>query len=83
MEWISVKDRLPEELPIDRYNISPWVLVYLEPFGFVSFGRYKNHEWELIKDAFTTWDHSFISDSSNVTHWMNIPSNPKELNGMD
>ena len=62
MEWISVKDRLPELA--NDYDVVH-VLIYLDD-GFITGADYE-------KDGFELW-----ADSGEVTHWMPLPEPPKE-----
>ena len=62
-EWISVKDRLPE----DNTN----VLVYRG--SLISVYTYIGHnEWE---DDYGYWSRT---DDDGITHWMPLPEPPKE-----
>ena len=61
-QWISVKDRLPEE--------SSEVLFVL--YGKVYLGDY------LLNEAFETPAGSVFLDDEAVTHWMPLPEAPKE-----
>ena len=62
MEWISVKDRLP-----DKENE---VLVF-EFRGDVSMAYISGYEWR-------NFESDFKMDSSYITHWMPLPEPPKE-----
>ncbi len=71
-EWISVKDKLPEE----RED----VLFIVEPNGvpFVRIGLYKSGDWYLMcgMNAYSP----FTSNTAwPVTHWMPLPDPPKEV----
>lgn len=61
-EWISVKDRLPE-------NIANRVLVVCERSNGVFYAHYEKPFWINLET-----DKPFIS---TVTHWMPIPNPPK------
>ena len=62
-EWISVKDRLPE-------NIANRVLVVCERSNGVFYAHYEKPFWINLET-----DKPFIS---TVTHWMPLPEPPKE-----
>lgn len=71
MEWISVKDRLPE-----RYIE---VLVYPRPMDFALTADYgydsnKNLGWRYYE-----YENGFgvVSHKCNPTHWMPLPPPPK------
>ena len=74
MEWISVKDRLPE--------IDEQVLVYCKQKGYLE----KDDDYEFLVLLDYTEDGKFVfyyngyeyqdDYTSNVTHWM-IPTNPQ------
>ena len=87
MEWISIKDSLPEMKPIEteetniEYSfVSEPVLVYLkhETIMIVHAWRYKpiTHKKELI--AWTFADYKALSWAGNITHWMPLPEPPKD-----
>ena len=62
MEWISVKDRLPEK--------EDDVLAY-EFRGDVSIAYISGYEWRNLESG-------YVMDASYVTHWMPLPEPPKE-----
>lgn len=77
-EWISVKDRLPEDdLPNDTNRLALKVLVcsthgnkysvrtLSRQRWVTAFNPVKYHPWEWSKDA------------KNITHWMPLPEPPK------
>ena len=64
-EWISVKDRLPE-------NIANRVLVVCEGSNGVFYAHYEKPFWINLET-----DKPFIS---TVTHWMLLPELPKGAN---
>lgn len=72
MEWISVKDRLPE---IKNHHVSDGVIVYFEDGGY-GFS-------ELVENCFgQTWFDCERSPSGDtefrVTHWMPLPAPPED-----
>ena len=66
MNWISVKDRLPEYTTRAGTSLFVSVLICLDT-GFVGEGLYVNDGWELLGVYVT-----------NVTHWMPLPEPPEE-----
>lgn len=71
MEWISVKEMLPE------YNIN--VLLYnCEESIFIGY----RHKMEDDPDVWYTPDIYYIEDEK-LTHWMPLPSPPVELDEID
>ena len=66
MEWISVKDRLPENKTGNPHELTDDVLVYIKE-GVVGICEYypKDNKW-------------FFDDIEfEVTHWMPLPEPPK------
>lgn len=74
MEWISVKDRLPKKN--GRY------LCYTEfpnisSVGVYYYGRLENED---DRKGFYFFDSEYGDvEASNVTHWMELPEPPKEI----
>ena len=71
MEWISVKDRLPE--------LDTWVLAYSTKNDLIacSFRTIGNHFpiiWNLLSSGCGCCD----SDLGDVTHWMPLPDKPNQ-----
>jgi hypothetical protein len=65
MEWISVKDRLPEfEFPILFYSEK-----YGVQKGFRITGRGKRERFRMYASGLNLMD---------VTHWMSLPQPPKQ-----
>lgn len=64
MEWISVKERTPDTIG----NYLCWDESYSNSTGSPAIGT-----WDLKK--FHT---NIAEDWTNVTHWMPLPSPPKE-----
>lgn len=78
MEWISVKDRLPEPYI--------FVLVYEhreDQPSPTSIARWEGDEWNGLGED-DEEDNAFYSDLfwgiswRNITHWMPLPSPPKD-----
>ena len=72
-EWISVKDRLPDEDDINDYLITDGKRC------FVGFYHHKAKGW----DNFTLgWIQEYYADGEvddiEITHWMPLPEPPKE-----
>ena len=71
MEWISVKDRLPE------FNVD--VLVYAvgkDDDKVITITSYTNAKYGLgITGWITPWQYFFYNYS--ITHWMPLPEPPK------
>ena len=65
-EWISVKDRLPED--------NERVLVYHDD-GMIRFGINKGGFADVVSTAYLQNHHSTCF--SKVTHWMPLPQPPK------
>lgn len=63
MNWISVKDRLPED---------GQVVLVIMPKGTVTLGgiRKKTQTWDVFLDM-AIW-------TAEPTHWMPLPAPPKE-----
>lgn len=79
MNWIKVQDRLPEHVPIDRYTIAPWVLVFLMPIPLIAIARFDDGKWDFGSKGYTTWDQNVINGldwGQKVTHWMPLPKIP-------
>ena len=73
MEWINVKDRLPEfELPVfvcDNKNADSRFICRLESITKSSNGQ--SHTWLEGNSGHDTWYY-------DVTHWMPLPEPPKD-----
>lgn len=67
MQWISVKDRLPE-------NGKP-VLIFKENLNF-EINRYNNGDWEFFNKEIDDWNFSHIDDLP--IYWMPLPEPPCE-----
>ena len=77
MEWISVEDRLPNELTGHKnisYLCSENVLVYdsEDDEVMVLFYDYDSYRWDSNR-----FDDEFL-DNSVITHWQPLPLPPKE-----
>ena len=63
-EWVSVKDRLPEN--------DQWALCFMED---KSFGTFRVFQWNYIDWQWNDGNEWF--DEKDVTHWMPLPEPPK------
>ena len=63
-EWISVKDRLPEN--------NQWALCFMKD---KSFGTFRVFQWNYIDWQWNDGNEWF--DEKDVTHWMPLPRPPK------
>ena len=63
-EWISVKDRLPEN--------DQWALCFMKD---KSFGTFRVFQWNYVDWQWN--DGNEWSDEKDVTHWMPLPLPPK------
>ena len=73
-EWISVKDRLPEDLPENKGKRAIKVIV-------CTVGRFNNSKTvrTMTRGRMYDWDHAWNwPGSMEVTHWMMLPEPPKE-----
>lgn len=82
MEWISVKDRLPEEMP-ENYGrkIIPCIVALKScyPKGKPTIQK-RQRQWIYHYDgSFVGWEWSRLG-AYRVTHWMPLPEPPKEDN---
>jgi hypothetical protein len=68
MDWISVKDRLPED--------TEWIIGYSDDVYFFKFKETTTKRAKIRKGQFESFDESFVDD--NVTYWMPLPKPPKE-----
>jgi len=66
MEWISVKDRLPEDISL--------VLAFGENYHDAVFFAYSNKVDWFDPDIV----HNSKIDKGDVTHWMPLPEPPKQ-----
>jgi len=90
MEWISVKDRMPEGELHDR-SVSNWVLVTCAhrtnslPFSVAKYANKSNGGFGFYNKGWHFWDEESIKcadlllDSSDfyreeITHWMPVPN---------
>lgn len=68
MEWISVKDRLPED--------NEWVIGYSDDVYMFKFIVTSSKREKIRKGYFETCDCSFMDDK--VTKWMPLPTPPTD-----
>lgn len=62
-EWISVKDRLPENGDV--------VLCFME------FGEQRILQWDSVSSWWLGYGHGDDWQKADVTHWMPLPKPPK------
>ena len=76
-EWISVKDRLPEE---EDYYLT-WVIDNGASYYFEvqKFDKMPRTLKEMYGNCITHWEKS-LWDDRIVTHWMKLPNPPKDTN---
>lgn len=74
-EWISVKDRLPEDLPENKGKRQIKVLVALKGKN----GRTIRTQTRFLDLFIERWYWKYAA--SAVTHWMPLPELPKEESG--
>lgn len=71
--WISVKDRLPE-------NVANRVIVWVkdaEIYGHIGFGHYEKYKGQEIWFNLIN-NEAFEIRGQTVTHWLQLPEPPKE-----
>lgn len=74
MNWISVKDRLPE---IKEHHVSDTVLVYCAEQGMMAFSELEEAFFGGF--VFTVERRSpYGEETPEVTHWMPLPEPPEE-----
>ena len=86
MTWISVKDKLPIQMP-ENWPTYNWVIVTSkregtgEPWPF-TIARYTKDGWDLwnceLAECPCFGDSSGSIDTGEITHWMEI-SKPEDL----
>lgn len=72
-QWISVKDKLPEEWIDDDDNTYINYLIYMPYFKAADVGVYNDDEESWL----------FRGIEVKVSHWMPLPDAPKEVNDAD
>ena len=79
--WISVKDRLPEDdLPKDTNRVSIKVLVYSANGNKYSVRTLSRQRWIMNYKPLKYHDWEWSRDAKNITHWMPLPEPPKGEN---
>jgi hypothetical protein len=90
MEWISVKNRLPEkEQKVLCYDVNdenydlPFLANY-ETRGISFWIKHKDHYEQDYKDVIGFFNEGDCCNSpeeiNNVTHWMSLPDKPERNN---
>jgi hypothetical protein len=74
MEWISVKDSLPEKEKAERgyYDESKSVLIMTDDGMYVAEYNHAEKKWGI------EWEYDFEDYVCEVTHWMPLPEPPKQ-----
>ena len=72
MDWISVKDKLPDRQPNVSYSQVQCLVIYKKEIRILTF----NHE-HMVWDDFDMDD--YFCDINDVTHWMPLPEYPKDI----
>lgn len=67
MEWISVKDRLPEE--------GDWILMYISNYRGVD--NFRAGMYFKDKDGYDWLSAANLFGQPTVTHWQPLPEPPK------
>ena len=77
-EWISVKDRLPEECPHPYADMTKAVLIYTPADGYTHIGWYAGKDWRG-RDEWKTLSamRSYQTCTKKVSHWCYLPQPPK------
>lgn len=93
-EWISVKDRLPEDIIVhDPTNDDPYVVEYevtdsLKEYLVTDGENYAVGYWRPDAKSWDSFNFGWIEKSSmedsifgigNVTHWMPLPKLPNTI----
>lgn len=77
-EWISVKDRLPEECPHPYDDMTKAVLIYTPVDGYTHIGWYAGKDYRG-RDEWKTLSamRSYQTCTKKVSHWCCLPQPPK------
>ena len=77
-EWISVKDRLPEECPHPYDDMTKAVLIYTPVDGYTHIGWYAGKDYRG-RDEWKTLSamRSYQTCTKKVSHWQPMPQPPK------
>lgn len=76
MEWISVKDRLPE---IKDHHVSDTVLVYCAEQEAMAFTELEETFFGGFVFGVERDDPRGVYEPMEVTHWMPLPEPPEEV----
>jgi hypothetical protein len=77
MEWISVKDILPENKEMVLVSIPDSLLVMVNHVVEFSLNEYSgNHIWQTINSSHPAY--TLYANVDGVTHWMPLPEPPKD-----
>lgn len=79
MEWISIKDQMPELYGDDCYKQSELVLCVKRPFcPCRGDGAFIGLFFLYQDDGALKWGYLSEQESKQITHWMPLPQPPKE-----
>lgn len=82
MEWISVKDRLPD-IEKESYPTKKFFLVSSnQEFSFVAIAEFDHGHWECLLDWMFPFSAGYDGyairvNKGEITHWMPLPDQPK------
>lgn len=78
IEWISVKDRLPE-VPTDSFPYAKTYPVVVRKFGNHREVMYMEYASYIFKgEIISLWKWNSLNAPYEVTHWIPLPEPPKE-----
>ena len=77
-EWISIKDKLPEECPHPYDDMTKAVLIYTPVDGYTHIGWYAGKDYRG-RDVWKTLSamRSYQTCTKKVSHWCCLPQPPK------
>ena len=77
-DWISVKDRLPEECPHPYDDMTKAILIYTPVDGYSHIGWYAGKDYRG-RDVWKTLSamRSYQTCTKKVSHWQYLPQPPK------
>ena len=77
-DWISIKDKLPEECPHPYEDMTKAVLIYTPVDGYSHIGWYAGKDYRG-RDVWKTLSamRSYQTCTKKVSHWCRLPQPPK------
>ena len=82
-EWISVEDRMPEELERTHPGWSDYVRPSEDVLVYLRRDKRQTVAWySYTAGIWVTVDESVEYDYDEITHWMPLPEPPKEENNV-